>query len=116
MAPMGIAGQTTIGVRGGFTSATVSGDDLTGRSRRSGFTVGGSVRFGLGEAFGLEVGAAYTQKGVAAIDGGTDMSVDFGYVVVRHRGFALGTGFRDTRKGELRSLFPRRWAIPPDQS
>lgn len=80
MAPMGIVGQTMIGVRGGFSSATVTGDDLANKSRNSGFTVGGSVGFGLGGAFGLDVGAAYTQKGVLAKEGGTDLIIDIGYL------------------------------------
>ena len=80
MVPNGIACQMTIGVRGGFTSATVTGDDLTDTSRRSGITIGGSVGLGLGGWFSLDVGAAYTQKGVDWIDGGTDLSIDFGYL------------------------------------
>ncbi len=80
MVPNGIASQTTIGVRGGFASATVTGDDLTDTSRRSGITIGGSLGLDLGGPFSLDVGATYTQKGVAAIEGGTDLRIDLGYV------------------------------------
>jgi NOL1/NOP2/sun family putative RNA methylase len=34
---------------------------------------------------------------------------DTGYVLVRHRGFGLGTGFWDAEARTLRSLFPKRW-------
>ncbi len=81
MVPNGIAGQTTIGVRGGLASATVTGEDLTDKSRRSGITIGGSLGLDFGGPFSLDVGASYTQKGVAAIEGGTDLRIDLGYIV-----------------------------------
>ena len=53
----------------------------------------------------------YTSREIFSLEPGQDERCDGdGYVVVRHRGFALGTGYRDTQRGELRSLFPRRWA------
>ena len=48
MVPIGLSGQTTIGVRGGFTSATVTAVELTDPTRRSGFAIGGFVAFGRG--------------------------------------------------------------------
>lgn len=80
MAPIGLLGQTAIGVRGGFTSAKVTGTDLTDPTRRSGFAMGGFVALGLGDAIGLDIGATYTQKGVGAVDGGTELKIDLDYV------------------------------------
>ena len=80
MAPMGLSGQTIIGVRGGLTSAKVTGNDLTDATRRSGFAIGGFVALGVGDAIGLDIGATYTQKGVAALDGGTELKIDLDYV------------------------------------
>ena len=79
-APIGLSGQTTIGVRGGFTSAKVTGHDLTDPTRREGFAIGGFVTLGLGDAFGLDLGATYTQKGVAGVAGGTEGQIDLDYL------------------------------------
>ncbi len=80
MAPIGLHSQTTIGVRGGFTRAKVTGSDLTEATRRSGFAIGGFFAFGLEDAIGLDIGATYTPKGVAAVDGGTELKIDLDYV------------------------------------
>ena len=75
-----LAGQTTVGVRAGFTSASLTGDDIDGPSRHSGFTAGGFVSLGNGSAMSFEVGGAYTQKGVRALDGTTRARLDLDYV------------------------------------
>ena len=77
-----VAAQVSIGVRGGFTSATMTGEDLPNTSRNSGFTLGGFVGFGLTDAVGLDLGTAYTQKGVEAVEGGTSVRIDLGYLQV----------------------------------
>ena len=79
-APIGLSGQTTIGVRGGFTSASLTGIELTDPTRRSGFAIGGFIALGLGGPVGLDLGATYTQKGVAGFEGGTEGRVDIDYL------------------------------------
>ena len=82
MTSVDVVAQVTVGVRGGFASATLTGDDLPNTSRNSGFTVGGFVGVGLTDVVGLDLGAAYTQKGVAAVEGGTSVRIDLGYLQV----------------------------------
>lgn len=58
-------GQTTLGVRGGVSGASISGDfgDLVDDNNRTGFTGGVFLDWGAKNLIGFQVGAAYTQKG-----------------------------------------------------
>lgn len=62
--------QATLSLRGGATIATLGGDDVTEADSRTGMNVGAALTFGVSDNLGLQVGAAYVQKGgTATIDG-----------------------------------------------
>jgi hypothetical protein len=74
--------QTTLGVRGGFSGASIDVDgagDLFDDSNRTGFVGGVFLDWGGSNLFGFQVGAQYTQKG-AEIDVGNvieDLTLDY---------------------------------------
>lgn len=60
--------QTTLGIRGGLSRATLS-SDLDGSSNqdaRQGVVAGVDIAFPLASAFELRIGGAYSQKGTSA--------------------------------------------------
>lgn len=68
-------GQTTLGIRGGVSGASIDVNnvgDLVDDGNRTGFTGGVFLDWGSSSLFGFQVGAAYTQKGA---------ELDFGDVV-----------------------------------
>lgn len=67
-----LAGQTEVGVLGGATFSTVSGDDVADDAeRRTGFVAGAFLRFPLGNVILFQPEATYVQKG-AEFDEGAD--------------------------------------------
>lgn len=76
-----IDAQTTLGVRGGVSTAGLSGDidEVLGKSNRTGFTGGVFLDWGGTGLFGFQVGAQYSQKG-AELDFGdavADLSLSY---------------------------------------
>jgi hypothetical protein len=68
-------GQTTLGIRGGVSGASIDVNnvgDLVDDGNRTGFTGGAFFDWGGSSILGFQVGAAYTQKGA---------ELDFGDVV-----------------------------------
>ncbi|MCY3599292.1 MAG: porin family protein [Gemmatimonadetes bacterium] len=60
-----LMGQTTVGLRGGLSRATVSADveDVSLQDARKGVIAGVDIAFPLASAIELRVGGAYSQKG-----------------------------------------------------
>jgi len=57
---------------------------------------------------------AYHGRSEIALDPGQDADcTETGYVVLRHRGHALGTGLYEAARGTVQSLFPERWNPGP---
>ena len=64
ISPESVEAQTTLGVRGGVSVASVSFDDDTfDESNRTGFTGGAFLDFNSGDLLGFQVGLQYSQKG-----------------------------------------------------
>jgi hypothetical protein len=65
-----LTAQTTLSARAGVSIATISGDELGDADSRTGLHVGAALTLPLSGAVGVQVGAAYTQKGATVdIDG-----------------------------------------------
>ena len=78
-----LAAQTTIALRGGLSMATIGGSDApSGFDSRTGLTVGGAVIFGVGDNVGLQLGAAYVQKGVTETEAGAEYEFSLDYIEV----------------------------------
>ena len=91
--PMTAEGQTSVGVRGGVTRTKISGDAFSDASWGSGFTAGGFARVPLNDIVSIEVGVAYTAKGVENTEGGEDVTLDLDYFEVPLVGvISIGTG------------------------
>ncbi|ROR35034.1 RsmB/NOP family class I SAM-dependent RNA methyltransferase [Inmirania thermothiophila] len=55
--------------------------------------------------------AAYLARAAVTLPAARTAACDGGFVLVRHRGFGLGTALLRP-DGTLESLFPKRWAVP----
>ncbi len=75
-------GETKYGVLGGFTSATLSGNDVANADAKLGATFGGYVSFGFSPNFSIETGALYAQRGAKSSSGGVTEKLKLGYVEV----------------------------------
>jgi hypothetical protein len=79
--------QFALGLRAGYNSSKVSvtvdgTSDDEGFSSRGGFHAGADLAIGLSPMFGIEVGAAYSQKGASLSEGGIEGTIAVDYVDV----------------------------------
>lgn len=83
--PTSIFGQTTIGIRGGMSRATVGvtvdGSDIDNVDARIGITLGASATIPIQDKFSLRLGGNYVQKGygfeIPSLGGDLDVSLDY---------------------------------------
>ena len=73
------AGQTRLGVRGGISSAEVTGRELGEVRRQTGLTVGGVLDVPIAHSVGVELGVSYVRKGLETFvnDIDLDMALDY---------------------------------------
>ena len=82
----GAQAQIAIGVRAGYNNSKLSitpeDPDVPDFTSRGGFHAGADLAIGLGPMFGIEAGAAYSQKGAKAAESGVDGTVAIDYIDV----------------------------------
>lgn len=79
--------QTRLGIRGGLSLSTLSGDELVDVGSRTGVNVGATLLFGLGEGnLGLQLGAGIADKGASVTfgddEGDADASINLTYIEI----------------------------------
>lgn len=80
--PTAVAGQTTLGFRGGLSLATLGGDDIESIDSRTGLNIGGFVNIPLSDVLGLQIGAGFAQKGFSETELGVDVSFEVDYIEI----------------------------------
>lgn len=78
----GLAGQTTLALRGGASVATLGGSDVENADSRTGLSIGGAVTFGVSPNVGIQLGGAFVQKGATETEQGVDIKFSLDYVEV----------------------------------
>jgi len=78
----GLAAQTTLGIHGGASIATLGGSDVGSADARTGMNFGASVTFPVGEILGIQLGAGYAQKGATENSEGADVEFALDYFEV----------------------------------
>ena len=78
--PAGLRGQTEVSLQGGVSLATLGGSDVEGTDSRAGLRAGASAILPLTSGLGLELGAAYAEKGAAEQDFGVEIDLELGYL------------------------------------
>ena len=72
--------QPVLTLKGGVNIATLSGDDVEDLESRTGLNVGASLLLPFTDVVGLEIGAAYSQKGAEEEELGVTGSFEFDYL------------------------------------
>lgn len=78
--PTSIFGQTTIGIRGGMSRATVGGIDAENADALIGITLGASATIPIQDKFSLRLGGNYVQKGAKTEDEGLEGKINADYI------------------------------------
>ena len=76
------ASAQTLGVRGGLSLATLSGEGDEDLDNRTGIAVSGTVTFPLAPTVGLQLGLGYAQKGASVSDPDVDGTFALDYLEV----------------------------------
>lgn len=78
--------QTTLSVRGGGSIANLGGSDIDSYindvNSRTGFNLGGALTLAVAENMGIQIGAAFVQKGATATEEGVDITLSLDYIEV----------------------------------
>ncbi len=61
--PTVVVGQSTLGVRGGLSVASLGGDDADNLDSRTALSFGGFFNVPVSDVLGVQVGAGFVQKG-----------------------------------------------------
>ena len=80
--PTVVAGQATIGLRGGLSVATLGGDDAGNVDSRAALNIGGFVKLPLPGVLGMQLGAGFAMKGAEETEQGVEIKLDVDYIEI----------------------------------
>ena len=80
--PTLVLGQTTLGIRGGMSRATLEQDLDEGQKGRTGLILGASAIIPVQDRLGLRLDAGYVQKGTKVEDESEELGFNFDYLEV----------------------------------
>ena len=80
--PTVVAGQATIGLRGGLSVATLGGDDAGNVDSRAALNIGGFVKLPLPGVLGMQLGAGFAMKGAEETEQGVEVKLDVDYIEI----------------------------------
>ena len=78
--PTMVAGQRTITLRGGLSIASLGGDDAADVDSRNGLNIGAFFDLPMSDVLGVQLGAAYVQKGGVDTEAGVESELKLNYV------------------------------------
>jgi len=77
-----VAGQTTLGFRGGVNFASLSGDGGDAFDSRTGLGIGATLAIPVSPTLGIQLGLGYQQKGASASEDGAELTLALDYVEI----------------------------------
>lgn len=80
--PTVVSAQASIGVRGGLSLASVSGDNTDELGTTKGLNIGGFVNVPLSGVAGLQIGAGFVQKGGEESEAGVTAKIGVDYIEI----------------------------------
>ena len=82
LVPGSVQGQTSLSLQAGASLATLGGNDVDSADSRTGIKVRTSAILPLTTSLGLQLGAAYAEKGATEQEDGVDLAFDFDYLEI----------------------------------
>jgi hypothetical protein len=78
--PAVLAGQSSLGFRGGLSLASLGGDDAGDIDTKKGFSFGGFLNVPVSSVLAVQVGAGFTQKGATETEYGVGVDYAVSYI------------------------------------
>ncbi len=80
--PTVVVGQSTLGVRGGLSVASLGGDDADNLDSRTALSFGGFFNVPVSDVLGVQVGAGFVQKGAEETEFGIEVEFALSYIEI----------------------------------
>ena len=80
--PAVLAGQSSLGFRGGLSLASLGGDDAGDLDTKKGFSFGGFLNVPVSSVLAVQVGAGFAQKGATETEEGFGLDFTLSYIEI----------------------------------